>query len=520
MNLLYKSFSLIVTVLVALAITACKSEDPRTMAKNDSSVPVQKDEESTARSLIKAKVRRSVGESDLTRDNGENWKRIRTGQKVVENNRIRTAAESEVVLGVEDGSALWITERTDVTLTAEMFDSLSRRVSIKIKNGQVRFDVQKQKKGSIFEFATGTAVASIRGTAGFVGSVNGKLVASLKEGRIDVKDHKSGKTESIVANQTVVVDEKQGLVKMDLGASGTPALSKVLDSLVSAASEADVARELSAVLKKFDAGYKERRATFEKNLRFQASALPPEVIFPNVTLQARVNPGVIVSVLGETDTVGANGVYQRTFEWDEDSYGTKRFLANCSDGDVEVPCFMWTTNYVAPTAAAAPADTAAADTANETAAVAPTPKVGLDNAIKTEEPTKNVNLSVKFGGARTEKIHHTGEYTANMKVNLAGIMVNDLNQVKSIVLKRGGNVVETVGANAINSLNYEFTAKIPQNVIANFEVVVTLNNGKTYSAKKTYEVYCNPRNHQGGENLVSLDEEYEMVKQRGMLKEE
>lgn len=513
MKFLRKYLLLTATVSAALVIAGCKEEpNPKAMAQNEASA-VAPDEDAPVKSKIKAKVRKSVGETELSKNQGETWKRLITGQKVVENNRIRTAVESEAVLAVEDGSSLWITERSDVTLTVEMLDSLNKRISIKIENGQVRFDVQKQVDGNTMEFRTGTAVAAIRGTAGFVGAVNGKMVASLKEGRIDVTDNKSGKVESITANQTVVVDEKQGVVKMDLGASGTGALSKTLDSLLAAAPEADVAKELSAVLKKFDASYKERRAAFEKNLRFQASALPAEVFFPNVTLQARVNPGVIVTVLGEVDTVGANGVYQRTFEWGDDAYGTKRFLASCSDGDVEIPCFMWTTNYVAPTAQGEPAaEQPAAEPAAETAKPAA--------QSQAAPAAKDVKLSVKFGGARSERVHHTGEYTANMKVNLSGITAGDLGQIKSIVLKRKGAVVETVNANAINSLSYEFSAKIPQNTIANFEVVVTTQNGKTYSAKKTYEVYCNPRNHQGGENLVSLEEEYDMVKQRGMLKEE
>ena len=221
MKFLRKSLLLTATVSAALVIAGCKEEpNPKVMAQNEASA-VAPDEDAPVKSKIKAKVRKSVGETELSKNQGETWKRLITGQKVVENNRIRTAVESEAVLAVEDGSSLWITERSDVTLTVEMLDSLNKRISIKIENGQVRFDVQKQVDGNTMEFRTGTAVAAIRGTAGFVGAVNGKMVASLKEGRIDVTDNKSGKVESITANQTVVVDEKQGVVKMDLGASGT-----------------------------------------------------------------------------------------------------------------------------------------------------------------------------------------------------------------------------------------------------------------------------------------------------------
>lgn len=512
-----RKFFLLFVCIVSLAFLACKDKaDPKTMAKvseETNAVDVASDD-APAHSMLKAKVRKVLGDADYTRGQPENWKKLRIGNKVVENDRIRTLVESEAVLAVNDGSALWITENSDVTLTISMLDTLTQNVSVLIRGGQVHFDVQKQK-GRTFDFRTGTAVASIRGTAGFVGEVNGKMVASLKEGRVDVTD-KNGKVTTIVKNQTVVVDEKKGAVKMDLDASGSTALSKVLDSLTKTVSEADVARELETVLKKFDAGYKERLAAFEKSLKFQASALPAEVFLPNVTLQARTTPGMIVTVSGETDTVGANGIYQRTFEWAEDAYGAKRFLASCSDGDVEVPCFMWTTEYVAPVAESAAADSATAEPAAEEK-----PKAASKPEAKAEEPAKDLKVSVSISGPRTEKVHNkTESYTARIKGSLSGLTAADLDQVKTIVLKRKGAVVETLQGASLSSLNFEFEQKIDRNVIANFEVAVTLKNGKVSSAKKTYEVYCNPRNHVGGEDAVSIDEEYESLKSKGTLKEE
>ena len=502
------------SAVLSLAFIACKDEaKPQTKEAPPAETVV---EETPQKSILKAKVRKSLGEADYTRGAVEHWKHVSVGQRIIEKDRIRTAFESEVVLAVEDGSCLWITENSDVTLSAEMFEALRRKVSIVIKKGRIHFDVQKQKIGDAFEFKTGTAVAAIRGTAGFVGEVGGKMVASLKEGRVEVTD-KNGKKEMIVKNQTVVVDDKKGVVMMDLQASGSAALSKVLDSLVKSAPEADVARELAVVLKKFDAGYKERRNAFEKNLKFQASALPPEIYFPNVTLQARVNPGVIVTVLGETDTVGANGIYQRSFEWADDAYGTKRFFANCSDGEVEIPCFMWTTEYVAPAAEQPVATDSVA--AEEPAAKKPAEAKPAEE--KPAETAKNLDVSVSISGPKVEKVHNNAEtYTARIKVNLAGIGKADLDQVKSIVLKRGGNVVETVSANQITSLSREFRQTIERNKIVHFDVDVTLKNGKVVSAQKTYEVFCNPRNHVGGEDAVSQDEEYEQLKSRGMLKEE
>lgn len=504
-----KKWNLFVPLFLSLvfSIVACKDEaNPRTLAENKSNV----EEESVEKGIFKAKVRKTVGENELQRSANGDWKKLRFGQNVVENNRIRTAIESDAVLAVADGSTLWITENSDVTLQAELIDSLNKKISIVIKNGQVHFDVQKQSVHQAMEFRTETAVAAIRGTAGFVGEVGGKMVASLKEGKVEVSD-KTGLKEVIVENQTIIVDKEKGVSKMDLAASGTNALSKAIDSLTKLTSEATVAQELESVLKKYDEGYKARRADFEKNLRFLSAKLPDTTFVPSVTLQARVTPGVIVSVLGESDTVGENGLYQREFSWELDAYGQKRFLASCSNGDVDVPCFMWTTIY------AEPSSMGAAPAVEE-----PAPEEKVEEAA----PATNLNLSVKFAGARNEKVHldlPATEYSANMKVNLAGISAKDLSQVKSIQLKRGGKVVESVPANEITSLNYEFTAKIPRNRIANFEVAVTLKNGKVYKAKKTFEVYCLVSNHPGGKarnSILPQDQEYDRIKQSGDLKAE
>ena len=109
MKFLRKSLLLTATVSAALVIAGCKEEpNPKAMAQNEASA-VAPDEDAPVKSKIKAKVRKSVGETELSKNQGETWKRLITGQKVVENNRIRTAVESEAVLAVEDGSSLWIT---------------------------------------------------------------------------------------------------------------------------------------------------------------------------------------------------------------------------------------------------------------------------------------------------------------------------------------------------------------------------------------------------------------------------
>lgn len=552
-----QKFSLyFMAALSAMVFWACKEEpNPRTVAQEQ---PAEAPEASDAHSRIKAKVRKVLGETDLQRKGSEKWSKLRYGQNVVEQDRIRTGAESEAVMTVSDGSSLWISELSDVTLDVEIFDSLSRQVSVHIENGSVMFDVQKQPQGQTFKFNTKTATAAIRGTAGFVGDYNGQMVASLKEGRVSVSDA-SGTTEDIVENQTLIVNKSGNIKKLKLKSSGTRALVKTIAELHAKDKEA-APETIEKTLVDFDNDYSARKDAFEKKLSFRANALPDTVLLPSVTLQARVNPGVVVTVLGESDTVGENGIYQRTVDWADDAYGPKRFLVSCSEGDVEIPCFMWTTVYAAPSAPAKEepvADTAAVEepatdkeqqekakikeTADKARAAVKEDTKAKEQAKAADKPkteektvTKNLNVSLKISGGKSERKHldlPANEYNPKLKFSLGGMTEADLGEIAGITVKHKGEVVQSFST--ASGLTYEVPVSIDLNTIAKFDIEVSLKNGKKVRATKTYEVFCHRRNHMGkARNCVQLDkvdgggcddsheEEYQYVKDNGILKED
>lgn len=556
---MFKSQKLSLCFMAALSATVfwgCKEEpNPRTVAQDQ---PAEASEASEAHSKIKAKVRKVLGETDLQRKGSDKWSKLHYGQNVVERDRIRTGAESEAVMTVSDGSSLWISELSDVTLDVEIFDSLSRQVSVHIENGSVMFDVQKQPQGQTFNFRTKTATAAIRGTAGFVGDYNGHMVASLKEGRVSVSDA-SGTIEDIVENQTLIVNKNGNVKKLKLRSSGTRALVKTIAELNAKDKEA-APETIEKTLVDFDNDYSVRKDAFEKKLSFRANALPDTVLLPSVTLQARVNPGVVVTVLGESDTVGENGIYQRTVDWADDAYGPKRFLVSCSEGDVEIPCFMWTTVYAAPSAPAKEepvADTAAAEEAptdkeqqkkakikeaadKARAAVKEDTKAKEQakaaDKPKTEEKTvtKNLNVSLKISGGKSERKHldlPANEYNTNLKFSLGGMTDADLDEIAGITVKHKGEVVQSFST--ASGLTYEVPVSIDLNTIAKFDIEVSLKNGKKVRATKTYEVFCFRRNHMnkarncvqydkvdGGGCDESHEEEYQYVKDNGILKED
>lgn len=572
-----QKFSLcFMAALSAMVFWACKDEpDPRTVADKSS--------EASDSSKIKAKVRKVLGDTELQRKDTETWSKLRYGQVVAEKDRIRTGAESEALMMINDGSSLWISELSDITLDAEIFDSLSHQVSIRVNNGAVVFDVQKQPSGRTVNFSTGVATAAIRGTAGFVASVNGQMVASLKEGLVSVNSV-SGNTGDVAENQTLFVGKDGSIKSMQLKSSGTKALSFVLGN-VNIWGDGPQSEEFEKAITEFDNSYDARRKAFEDTLNFRANPLPDTVLLPSVTLQARVNPGVVVTVMGEADTVGENGIFQRTVEWADDAYGLKRFLVTCGSGDVEVQCFTWKTVYAAPSksgngdenaagdaaadsaaAAAAAADSAAAaekaaadkaaaekaaadkaaaekaaadkaaaEKAAADKAAADKAKAAAKDADKAKEEkktSKNVNVSVKLVGGKTERKHldpPANEYKTNLKFSLGGITDADISEIASVTVKRKGEVVESF--NNVSALTYEVPVSIDLNTIAKFDIEIALKSGKKIRMTKTYEVFCERRNHMGkARNCVQYDkvegggcdeshaEEYEAAKSK--LKED
>ena len=505
-------FVFFLSLFAVLALTACKDEEAPKPAPKDVAVSAPVEEAVPENALLKAKVRSVVG--TVEREKADSWTQLRVGKTVVENDHVRTALESELIVNMTDGSALRVPESSNVTFQAELQDNVKKLIFLDIHSGKVHFDIQKQQQSEIY-FKTGTATVAIRGTAGFVGEVQGKTVASLKEGKVEVSTPKGNST-TIVKNQTVLVDDQGDSKVLKLESSGTEALAAAIDSIAKAEDGGAALNTeiLENSMNTFDKSYGERQRNFEKNLQFKAVGIPDSLYVPSVMLQARITPGTIVTVWGERDTVPESGIYQKTLTWGDSAYGTKRFLVGCSDGDVELPCYMWVTEYV-PMPALGDAEPAA-----DTAAAKPVETKPVDDA------SANLKLSVKIGGGRNERVHldlPATELSTNLKFNLTGITADDLGQLKSLVVLRNGKPFKTFDANDLTSLAYEVPVSIERNKIADFEVVATLKNGKNFRAKKTYEVYCMVANHPGGKarnSIVPPDQEYERLKQSGGITHE
>jgi len=490
---------------LSMLFCACQDKDAASQKKIEKSSEASKPKEEKANFLTK--VRSRIGEAFLLKGGmGDSWTEVKTGIKVIENDRLRTKLESEVLLTVRDGSILKIDENSDVALKTEKGSDGRRAFLVDVNEGTIHFDIQKQKDNT-FRFKTGTAVVSIRGTAGFVGNIKGKTVASLKEGKVDVADS-SGRTNPIEQNQTILLDESGTVQKIDLASSGTEFLAKALDSIAQASPEGASVDNLEKSLKDFDHTYVNHQDEFKKKLNFSFTESIPDTITENsITLVAKVTPGVIVTVWGEQDTVGADSIYRRSLSWDKSAYGVKRFLLGCSDGTVDVPCVdsVMTTVYVS-----------TGDENEEDAE---------DVEDESEDASPIENMKVNLGDS-LERIHldlPATKLDTALMINLDGVSNAQLKNVESIMVYRGSKVIKAISGTDVKALPLRVPVSIARNKIANFKVVVTTKDEQTYRSGKTFEVFCLTANHPGGKarkRIRSLAEEYKrLVKQKKLTKE-
>ncbi len=460
-----------------------------TSAVVDSSAQGDEYDEQAERSIFKTKARSVIGDVHMLKGGvGDTWKQIRIGNWVVEDDRVQTRIESEAKLDALDGSTLIISENSDVTLKASEDSAGSKLYLVSVGNGKVYFDIQKQRNAS-YQFKTSSAGAAIRGTAGFVGDVKGNTVVSLKQGLVDVTG-KTGKVSKIVQKQTILVDLKGKSSKLNLKSSGTKQLAKAIDSL--AAISEVTAASLQKSLKTFDELYAARLNVFKSKVNFVSQKLDSVITEPRVKLRAFVDSGVVVTVWGESDTIGADGVYQREFTWGRSAAGVKRFLVSCSDGFVEYIC-------------------------DSTLVTRYQPPMDSGDADLLELPMIQ-RLEVDLGG-NSERVHlppPTGRVTKNLRISLKGITKKDLSELSSITVKRGGKIIRSYNENQLTALSYTIPLIIgPYNTVGRgivakdveIEVVAVTKSGKEFASHKTYHAFCNRGNHD--------PETYEMASPEG-----
>ena len=216
------------------------------------------------------KVRQKVGSVARLKVNKDQWDSLKVGSKVYQSDFIRTGVEAILGIQFTDGSTVSIGENAEVEMSS-LFETKGKddasRTFFNIKKGFVDFDVKKLIKESTFQFKTGTATASIRGTSGFVGGEDGAFFASLSTGKFDIQQKDNGPVMPVVAGETMFGTDS--LVTMKLASSGKAGFARRISKVL---------KETKGDTKKMMQAVKDADAAFQKELaqnNFEVKTVSP-----------------------------------------------------------------------------------------------------------------------------------------------------------------------------------------------------------------------------------------------------
>ncbi len=115
------------------------------------------------------------------------WTTTKPATQLETSDQLKTGDKSLAVVRFVDGSNLRVRENTTITIFA---DKKERGLikNTKIDVGKMRFDVEKQQVDDEFIITTPTAVATIRGTSGFVNvDEDGQTLLVIESGVVEVR---------------------------------------------------------------------------------------------------------------------------------------------------------------------------------------------------------------------------------------------------------------------------------------------------------------------------------------------
>lgn len=118
---------------------------------------------------------------------GANWLVTKPATQLETKDQLKTGEKSVAVVRFIDGSTLRVRENTIITIFADKRErGLIKNTKIDI--GKMRFDVEKQQQEDEFIITTPTAVATIRGTSGFVNvDEDGQTLLVVETGVVDIR---------------------------------------------------------------------------------------------------------------------------------------------------------------------------------------------------------------------------------------------------------------------------------------------------------------------------------------------
>ncbi len=156
--------------------------------------------------IIKDVTYKKAGVSD--------WELAKTGLPLKDGEEVRTGSKSLALILFSDGSGLLRVRENAILHIYGAKDEKKLNKNTFIEKGLIGFDVKRQGDEE-FKFTTPTAVASIRGTAGFVDvDDNNTTTLSLESGTVEFESTKGEKKSGTVTGGNTAKIDSEGNINI------------------------------------------------------------------------------------------------------------------------------------------------------------------------------------------------------------------------------------------------------------------------------------------------------------------
>jgi hypothetical protein len=277
-----------------------------------------------------------TGEVSFQKKGMGDWKPLKVGAKIRENDNVRTLVESKTELEFNNGSKISIEENTIVEMSKLFEDGAGAQTNVNIKTGSLLFNIQKLSSSkSSFQFETRTATAAIRGTSGGFGDIKGKTFAFLENGSLDLKPKGSGGSGVNLGPLQFAFQGTNGsffLKKLD-------SKEKLLEFLKMLKEQGEISDSLLNLL--FEEPASEPEPTPITNCEIEP--WPQIVTTPNLSIAGSCPMGIITA--GPYQAQVRDGKWELNLAWPSDVIGSQSIPVVCKSESSELPCGVLNFEY-------------------------------------------------------------------------------------------------------------------------------------------------------------------------------
>lgn len=162
-----------------------------------------------------AVVKKIIKDVTYKKANVSDWEFAKTGLPLKNDEQVKTGSKSLALILFSDGSGLLRVRENSILHIYGSKEEKKVNKNTFIEKGLIGFDVNRQADEE-FKFTTPTAVASIRGTAGFIDvDENNTTTLSLEHGTVEFESTKGDKKSGTVTGGNSATIDSEGNIEIN-----------------------------------------------------------------------------------------------------------------------------------------------------------------------------------------------------------------------------------------------------------------------------------------------------------------